>query len=106
MMYAPYYLWNSGVEGAAQLPEYAVKKVIGLLPAGTLIDSMTLKDHQRWMAMKRAKTKFLIRQGAYVPAHKKIADAVYKGADYLRGLFGGKRKPDYDPEPLPAPAPA
>lgn len=107
MMYAPYYLWNTGVEGLKDIPEYAAQKVLGtLLPGGTLIDKMSLKDRQNWMAVERAKVDFLKRKGAFVPMHERLANAVYKGAEYLKGWFGGNKKPDYDPEPLPMPAPA
>jgi hypothetical protein len=105
MLYAPYYLWNTGVEGLKELPMHAAQKLIGtILPGGTILDKMSLKDRQRWLAVERAKKQFLIKKGLYVPLHERLSNAVYKGVDYLKGLFGGSKKPDYDKEPVPQPA--
>ncbi len=101
-LYAPYYLLNTGVEGAKELPKYAAQKILGIIPGVTAVDKMSLKDRQNWMALSRARDNFLKRKELYVPLHSKIGNILYKGADYIKSLF--ERKPGYVKEPVPVPA--
>lgn len=78
-LYAPYYFADTGVNGLKAAPDYLARKTAGLLlPGGTVVDQMSLRDQQKWMALEYGKRKFLEQKGMYKAKPKPVEPVAEK----------------------------